>query len=98
MTDSKHGRQPSAANARRVALVYARKSVVKDKRDEVSPERQVTLCTEEAERRGWAYEVYKDAEGHRSGGSEKHRPEWRRLKLQLARADVAAVIVADISR
>lgn len=89
---------PVAPSPRHVALVYARKSVVRSKADEISPERQVTLCVAEAERRGWAYEIFKDAEGHRSGGSEKHRPEWRRLKLQLARPDVAAVIVADISR
>lgn len=83
---------------RRVALIYIRKSVVRDKRDEVSPERQLALCEDEARRHGWTAEVFKDAEGHRSGGSEKKRPEWQRLKKQLVRPDVAAVIVTDISR
>jgi DNA invertase Pin-like site-specific DNA recombinase len=79
-------------------LIYARKSVVKNKRDEVSPERQVTMCAEAARLHDWTAETFVDAEGHRSGGSEKHRPEWRRLKAQLSRPDVAAVIVADITR
>jgi site-specific DNA recombinase len=79
-------------------LIYARKSVVKTKRDEISPERQVTMCAEAAKVHGWLAETFVDAEGHRSGGSEKHRPEWRRLKAQLGRPDVAAVIVADLAR
>lgn len=90
---------PSPSAARRtVALVYARKSIVRTKQDTVSPERQIDLCKAEAERSGLAVEVYVDAEGHRSGRSEKHRPEWRKLKAQLGRPDVAAVIVADVSR
>ncbi len=70
--------QASPSGTRRVALIYVRKSVVRNKSDEVSPERQAALCVEEAQRHGWTVEVYRDAEGHRSGGSEKHRPEWQR--------------------
>ncbi len=56
------------------------------------------MCSEVAAQHGWTVETFVDAEGHRSGGSEKHRPEWRRLKKQLARPEVAAVIVGDITR
>lgn len=91
-------RPSQTSDQRRVALVYVRKSVVRNKSDEVSPARQEALCIAEAELHGWTVEAFRDAEGHRSGGSEKGRPEWLRLKQQLGRPDVAAVVVSDISR
>jgi site-specific DNA recombinase len=81
-----------------VALIYVRKSMVRSKQDEQSPQRQRALCTQEATRRGWTPEVYPDAKGHRSGRSEKHRPAFRRLKAQLGRPDVQAVIVSSLDR
>lgn len=81
-----------------VALIYVRKSIVRSKADEQSPERQRALCVEEATRRGLRPEVYPDAHGHRSGRSEKHRPAFRRLKAQLGRPEVKAVIVSALDR
>lgn len=81
-----------------VALIYTRKSVVRTARDEISPERQRAACMAYCETRGWRYEVYEDAEGHRSGRSEDGRPEWRRLKSQLSRSDVVAVVVNSLDR
>lgn len=83
--------------AAKTALLYVRRSVVKDKADEVSPERQRANCIAEAERQGWSHELYEDAEGHRSGRTEQ-RPGWQALKAQLGRHDVAAVIVESLSR
>jgi DNA invertase Pin-like site-specific DNA recombinase len=83
---------------RNVALCYVRKSMVRTATDAVSPERQRANCQAEAARRGYVAEFYEDAEGHRSGRSEKGRPGWLALKDQLARGDVAAVIVESLSR
>jgi site-specific DNA recombinase len=83
---------------REVALVYVRKSMVRSKQDEQSPARQRALCIQECQRRGWAHEIYEDAKGHRSGRSERHRPAFRRLKAQLGRSEVQAVIVAALDR
>ena len=58
----------------KVALIYVRKSVVRYEEDRASPERQLANCARVCEEKGWQYEVYEDAEGHRSGRSEKHRP------------------------
>ncbi len=82
----------------KVALVYVRKSVVRSKMDERSPERQRARCLQECERRGWKPEIFADAEGHRSGRSEKHRPAFRRLKAQLRRPGVVAVVVSALDR
>lgn len=83
---------------RNVALCYVRKSMVRTATDAVSPERQRANCLAEAERRGYRAEFYEDAEGHKSGRSEKGRPGWLSLKTQLERDDVAAVIVESLSR
>ncbi len=83
---------------RNVSLNYIRKSMVRNKTDAVSPERQRAHCIAEAERHGWIAEIYEDAEGHRSGRREKGRPGWLTLKAQLDRPEVAAVIVESLSR
>jgi len=57
-----------------VALIYIRKSVVRYQEDRASPERQLANCVRVCDEKGWRYEVYEDAEGHRSGRSEKGRP------------------------
>ena len=83
---------------RHVALVYARRSVVKQFSDEVSPEAQRVHGIAECERRGWTAELYQDAEGHRSGRYEQGRPGWLTLKAQLDRPEIVAVIVESLSR
>ncbi len=83
---------------RNVALVYARRSVVKLASDEVSPERQRVRGVAECERRGWLHEVYEDAEGHRSGRREQGRPGWLSLKAQLDRPEIVALVVESLSR
>jgi DNA invertase Pin-like site-specific DNA recombinase len=86
------------ASRKPFALVYARKSMQGEK--EVSIERQLALCVEAAEERGWIPRVFEEPEGHRSGMSDKSRPGWARL---IAEAEThpdlyAALIVADIAR
>ena len=82
----------------RVALIYVRRSMVRYEQDRASPERQLDNCMRVCDEKGWTYEVFQDAEGHRSGRSEKDRPEWRRLKTQLARPEVVAVVVSSLDR
>ena len=81
-----------------LALIYVRKSVVRYDEDRASPERQLANCVRVCEEKGWRYEVYEDAEGHRSGRSEKHRPRWRGLKAALGRPAVVVVVVNSLDR
>ncbi len=84
-----------------VALVYVRKSVVKANKPTLSPQRQMEACVEFCREKGWEVETYADAEGHRSGRSEKGRPEWLRLKKRLEASrpgEVAAVVVYSLDR
>ena len=60
-----------------VALIYVRRSMVRYEQDRASPERQLTNCLRVCEEKGSWYEVYQDAEGHRSGRSEKHWSDRR---------------------
>ena len=80
-----------------IALCYARKSLVRTASDEVSPARQRAAIVKEAERHGWDAEVFEDAEGHRSGRTER-RPGWIHLKSRLDDPLVKAVIVESLSR
>lgn len=80
---------------RSVALIYSRKSVVRDPAMEVSNERQEEACVREAKAHGWAWEIYRDVD---VSGRTEERPAWRQLKRQLWRGDVAAVIVESLSR
>jgi site-specific DNA recombinase len=84
------------------ALVYIRKSMVRNRRDEISPERQLANCLKAVEDHGWHTDegdIYQDAEGHRSGRTEEHRPAWQALK-QRVKTDptVAAVVVNSLDR
>ena len=72
--------------------------MVRNRRDEISPERQIAACIAECERHGWRHEIFTDAEGHRSGRTEAGRPAWQRLKAQLNRRDVVAVVVNSLDR
>jgi len=82
-------------NERNLALIYSRKSVVHDLAAEISNERQEEACIQEARRHGWAWEIYRDVD---VSGRTEDRPEWRRLKAQLYRKEVAAVVVESLSR
>ena len=80
-----------------IALCYVRKSFVRTAADEVSPARQRAAIFREAERRGWVAELFEDAEGHRSGRTER-RPGWLHLKARLDDPLVKAIIVESLSR
>lgn len=93
-----NGRQPKNKNAECIALCYIRKSLVRGESDLYSPERQRRNQAAWCELHGYEPEFYVDAEGHRSGRSEARRPEWQRLKEQLERPEVKAVVVETVSR
>lgn len=83
----------------RVWLVYVRKSVVRYDSDLESPERQLHICKarlELAEKEPYEIEVYQDLD--RSGWTEAGRPEWLRLKEQLARPEVIGVVSSSLDR
>lgn len=52
-----------------LALIYVRRSIVRYDEDRASPERQLANCVAVCEEKSWAYELYEDAEGHRSSRS-----------------------------
>ena len=83
---------------RKVALGYIRKSLVRTASDEISPAKQRQALEHLCAMRDWTPEWYEDAEGHRSGRSEKGRPGWKVLKAQLGRSDVVAVVSYSLSR
>ena len=56
----------------RVALIYVRRSMVRYEQVRAGPERQLVNCTRVCKEKGLRYERHVDAEGHRSGRSEKH--------------------------
>ncbi len=89
------------ASLRNRALIYIRKSIVRNASDTVSPERQRQACLDEARRHGWLVDesdIYVDAEGHQSGRDD-NRPDWQRLRLRVRDdASIAAVIVESLSR
>jgi len=84
------------------ALIYVRKSMVRNRRDEISPERQLANCMAAVEAHGWIAtedDIYQDAEGHRSGRTEDHRPAWQALKARIMTdPTVAAVVVNSLDR
>ena len=81
-----------------VALCYVRMSVALNPSEEDSPERQRANIRALCERNGWAMEWYEDVGGHRSGRTEKNRPEWQKLKSRLNDPDVIALATNDLSR
>ena len=83
---------------RNVALAYVRKSLVRTASDEISPAKQHQALEHLCAMHGWTPEWYEDAEGHRSGRSEKGRPGWKALKAQLGRSDIVAVVSYSLSR
>lgn len=83
---------------RTVALCYIRLSFTRDADDTNSPERQRANIQAVCERNGWTPEWYEDVGGHRSGRSEKGRPQWLALKARIGDADVIALVANDLSR
>jgi hypothetical protein len=65
---------------RTVALCYVRQSFTRDGDDKDSPDRQRANIEAKCTQMGWTPEWYQDAEGHKSGRDEKHRPSWLALK------------------
>ncbi|MBX3086374.1 MAG: recombinase family protein, partial [Anaerolineae bacterium] len=80
------------------ALCYIRQSFTRDGSDMNSPERQRANIQVICDRNGWKPEWYQDADGHRSGRTEKNRPGWLALKVRLSDPDVVALVANDTSR
>lgn len=83
---------------RRTALCYVRLSFTRDADDSNSPERQKANIQAVCDKYGWIPEWYEDVGGHRSGRSEKNRPQWLALKARIGDPDVIALVANDLSR
>lgn len=83
--------------ARFTLLCYRRRSVVKQDRDLISPERQAAAVTALAQLHGLTPEWYEDLALHNSGRTAE-RPGWQLLLSQLDRPDVAGIAAYDLSR
>src|SRR4051812_9466692 len=83
---------------RTTALCYIRQSFTRDSTDMNSPERQRANIQAVCDRNGWIPEWYQDADGHKSGRSEKNRPNWLALKARLGDPDIIALVANDTSR
>ena len=85
---------------RKTALIYVRRSFIRKGEEAISPEKQEDNCRRISDEAGWTAEVYRDAEEgkHFSAISEMGRPAWLKLKRQLGRPDVVAVIVDSLDR
>jgi DNA invertase Pin-like site-specific DNA recombinase len=83
---------------RQTALCYVRQSFTRDSEDMNSPERQRSYIQAVCERNGWTPEWYEDISGHKSGRSEKNRPQWLALKSRIGDPDVIALVANDLSR
>ncbi len=79
-----------------LAYIYARLSMLGENEDSIN--RQVEMCKEECERRGWRYQVFVEPKGHRSGRYERSRPEWKRMNQSLNNPELVAVVFSDLSR
>jgi DNA invertase Pin-like site-specific DNA recombinase len=65
-----------------------------------SPEKQKAAIERVCVDKGWTLELYQDAEEgrHSSGRAEDKGPAWQRLKGQLGRPDVVALVVSSLDR
>ncbi len=88
----------SPSVSRTVALGYIRQSYTRDADDTNSPERQEANIRALCEKNGWTLELYKDADGHKSGRYEDNRPQWLALKARLSDPDIVALVSNDLSR
>lgn len=83
---------------RSVGIIYSRKSLVFSRADETSIERQDNDLTASCVADGLNPEPYSDADGHRSGYSDKNRPEYRKAFKRLVDPDVAKIYIDSIDR
>jgi DNA invertase Pin-like site-specific DNA recombinase len=83
---------------KKTGLIYIRLSQTRDESDENSVERQIANCVKVCEENGWKYELFIDAEGHKSGTTTKGRYGWQDLINRLDDPEVVAVIANDSSR
>lgn len=91
-------KKSTASILRTTALCCVRQSYTRDANDTNSPERQEANIKAVCARNGWTSEFYIDAEGHKSGRSEKNRPQWLALKARLGDPDVVALVANDLAR
>jgi DNA invertase Pin-like site-specific DNA recombinase len=84
--------------SRHVAVGYVRQSFTRHGKDVDSPERQRANIEAVAHLYGFDLELYEDAEGHKSGYTEKDCPGWHRAEARLSDPDVAALIANDLAR
>lgn len=86
--------------SRNIALVYIRRSFIRKGQEATSPAKQEANCRRICKESTWVAEVYRDAaEGkHFSAMSETGRPAWLKLKRQLGRPNVVAVVVDSLDR
>src|SRR5271166_2110971 len=87
-----------AFGQRRVAVGYVRQSYTRNGKDMESPERQRANIQAVANHYGLDLELYEDADGHKSGFTEKNRLGWRQAEARLSDPDVAALIANDLAR
>ena len=81
------------------AIGYGRKSVVRDERDTISVDRQRAAIERLAAERNEPIVWFEDAEGHRSGRSERARPGFGSLLSRLQNdPTVSTVIVYELDR
>ncbi|MFZ4773923.1 MAG: recombinase family protein [Terrimicrobiaceae bacterium] len=73
-------------------LSYERLSLVRGDQDLIGVIDQHNSNIREIETRGGIVESYRDAGGHRSGRSDTHRPDWRKVIARLPDPDVAGII------
>jgi DNA invertase Pin-like site-specific DNA recombinase len=81
-----------AKAAATVWLSYERLSVARNAHELIGVIDQHQVNVAEIQRRGDQIESYRDAGGHRSGRSEAHRPDWRRVVSRLEDDDVAGIV------
>ncbi len=89
MNDHKEGK---------IALCYIRLSLTRDDNDKNSVDRQKSNIEAICQQKGWIPEWYEDADGHKSGRSEKGRHAWLSLKKRFGDPDVVALVANDLSR
>ncbi|MEI7999399.1 MAG: recombinase family protein, partial [Candidatus Omnitrophota bacterium] len=77
---------------------YTRKSLVFRRSDETSVERQGSNVLRAIEADGLKPEMHSDAEGNRSGRSDKYRPAWRMVMRRIADPDVRCLYVDSLAR
>lgn len=76
----------------KVWLSYERLSVARSANELIGAIDQHGVNVRAIQERGAQVESYRDAGGHKSGRSEKHRPDWLRVLDRLTDPDVAGIV------